>query len=245
MKLCLLIPIYNHHETIERVIEELAPFDLPCMIIDDGSNEATRAKLCDVNDRHSWVHIQTRSENGGKGAALKDGYRLAHSKGFSHVIQLDADGQHAKSDVPRLAEIAAAQPTAMILIAPTFENAPRSRRYGRLVSCFFVWLECCSLAIRDPLCGFRCLPLAPLISILDRVRCGDRMDFDPEIAVRLVWDGVPVVNIPGQITYPRSGVSHFKMWRDNVLISWLHTRLLAGMIIRLPQWLARRIAVHK
>ncbi len=160
--------------------------------------------------------------------------------GFSHIIQLDADGQHSVSDVPRLAEIAVTHPQAMVLIDPVFENAPRSRLYGRLVSRFFVWLECCSLAIRDPLCGFRCLPLAPLMSILDRVRCGDRMDFDPEIAVRLVWEGVPVVNISSQVTYPHDGVSHFNMWWDNLLISWLHTRLIFGMLLRLPRLLTRR-----
>ncbi len=244
MKPCLLIPIYNHGETIETVISDLAPCGLPCLIIDDGSDEATRAKLKDVGSRYPWVQIQTRTENGGKGAALKDGYRLADSMGFSHVIQLDADGQHSVSDVPRLGKIAAAHPQAMVLIDPVFENAPRSRRYGRLISCFFVWLECCSLAIHDPLCGFRCMPLTPLLSILDRVRCGDRMDFDPEIAVRMVWDGVPVVNLSGRVTYPRGGISHFNMWQDNVLISWLHTRLIVGMLIRLPWLLGRRIEVR-
>lgn len=241
MKPCVLIPVYNHGVPLQGVINELAAYDLPCILVDDGSDELTKAKLREIIARRHWVRLETRSENGGKGAALKDGYRLANSLGYTHVIQLDADGQHDTSDLPRIADLAKAHPNAMILIDPIFENAPTSRLFGRWVSVFWVWVECCSTAIHDPLCGYRCMPLAPLIAILDRVRCGDRMDFDPEIAVRMVWEGVPVINLPSRVTYDPDGLSHFDIWWDNVLISWRHTRLVCGMLLRLPKLLFRRI----
>lgn len=244
MNPCFLIPVYNHGGPLEGVLADLAGFDLACLLIDDGSDEATKASLEKAEARYPWVQIKTRRENGGKGAALKDGYRLAHSLGFSHVLQLDADGQHDTADIPRVLELSKAHPEAMVLIEPIFENAPKARLYGRLISCFWVWVETCSLAIRDPLCGYRCLPVAPLIAILDRVRCGDRMDFDPEIVVRMAWEGVPVIGFKSLVRYDPDGISHFDQFWDNVLISWRHVRLVVGMLMRLPRLIGRRAEVR-
>lgn len=242
MNPCLLIPCYNHSELLAEVLKTLAVFDLPCIVVDDGSDDANREHLGQFAERYSWLRLESLPRNVGKGAAMKVGYRLALSLGFSHAIQLDADGQHDTMDIPRMLEIVKAQPEALILVDPIFENAPKLRLYGRLISCFWVWVECCSFAIRDPMCGFRCVPLSSVVRVLDRVRCGDRMDFDPEIAVRLVWEGVPVINLPSRVTYAPGGVSHFAMLWDNVLISWRHTRLVGGMLIRAPIWLWRRLS---
>jgi hypothetical protein len=153
---------------------------------------------------------------------------------------LDADGQHRPADVPLLLAAAQARPDALVLGVPNFEGAmPLSRRYGRLLSSFWVWVETLSVAIRDPLCGFRCLPLLPTVALLARSPLGDRMDFDPEIIVRLHWAGVPTVNVPVRVRYFADGISHFRPLRDNALISWAHTRLVFGMLWRLPWLLAR------
>src|SRR5262249_59748331 len=90
-------------------------------------------------------------------------------------------------------------------------DSPRVRRYGRKLSQAFVWAVTGSRAIEDPLCGFRCLPLRRTISLLDAVRLGERMDFDPEIVVRLAWDGASVVNVPTRVPYFHGGLSHFPM----------------------------------
>ncbi len=84
------------------------------------------------------------------------------------------------------------------------------------------------------------MPLAPVVRLIERVRCGDHMEFDPEIAVRLVWEGVPVINVPTRVHYPAGGSSHFRLFWDNVRISWLHTRLFLGMLPRAPRLVARR-----
>jgi glycosyltransferase involved in cell wall biosynthesis len=238
---CLLITIYNNSGTIAGVVEALAPLDLPCLIVDDGSDEETRKVLDGLAAAFPWVRLERRSRNGGRGAALRTGYRLAVQLGFTHAVQIDADGQHAAGDVPVFLEASRRRPDALVLSNPIFDrDAPRGRRYGRWISRFWVWLETCSLAIRDPLCGFRCVPLGATSRLLERVRCGDHMDFETEIAVRLVWEGVPVVNVPTRIRYPADGISHFHMFWDNVRISRLHTRLFLGMLPRLPRLLRSR-----
>jgi glycosyltransferase involved in cell wall biosynthesis len=237
---CVLIPIYNHESTIGTVLEELAPFGLPCLIVDDGSDRSTQTVLEGLALRFPWVSIERLPQNSGRGAALRHGYFLAARRGFTHAIQLDADGQHRPADVPLLLAAARARPDALVLGVPDFEGAmPLSRRYGRLLSSFWVWVETLSVAIRDPLCGLRCLPLASTVALLARSPLGDRMDFDPEIIVRLHWAGVPMVNVPVRVRYFADGVSHFRPLRDNALISWAHTRLVFGMLWRLPRLLAR------
>jgi len=239
---CLLIPIYNHGATISEVVESLADLDLTCLIVDDGSDRETRTVLESLALEHPWVRVERRARNGGRGAALRSGYRLAAQLGFSHAAQLDADGQHDPRDVPLLLEAARRSPEDLVLGYPVFdETAPRARRYGRWISRFFVWLEICSLAIRDPLCGLRCIPLQAALRVLDRVQCGDRMDFDTEFAVRLVCDGLRVTNVPTRVRYFANGISHFDMVRDNLRISWLHTRLVFEMIPRAPLLMRRRL----
>lgn len=252
MRPCLLIPLYDHGATIGAVLDGLAPHALPCVVVDDGSGEATRAELDRQSTARDWVHVERRARNGGRGAALKTGYRWAGARGFSHVVQLDADGQHDASDVPRLLAAARARPDALVLGAPVFdESAPRSRRWGRQISRFWVWLETLSFAVEDPLCGFRCVPLAPVLRIVGEGgpgatavapgdATGDRMEFDPELVVRLVWEGVPVVNVPTRVRYFEGGLSHFAPFADNVRMSWLHARLFWGMVARAPRLLARR-----
>ena len=240
MNACLLIPCFDHGPSLAEVLDGASGLRLHCIVVDDGSGPQTQALLREAVERFPWLRVERRERNGGKGAALKTGYRLAASLGYSHVLQVDADAQHESQALPRLLEAAQRAPQALVLAAPILEGAPAIRRYGRLISCVWAWIETCSLEIRDPLCGLRCIPLAATLRVLDRVPCGDRMDFDPELAVRLVWQGVPVINVPARVRYPEGGISHFDVWRDNVRISWLHTRLFCGMLVRAPRLLLRR-----
>jgi hypothetical protein len=65
------------------------------------------------------------------------------------------------------------------------------------------------------------------------------MEFDPEIAVRLQWRGVPVVNVPTRVVYHEGGLSHYALVRDTLRIAGAHARLVAGMLPRSP-WLVAR-----
>jgi len=240
VKATVLVPIYDHAATVEAVVDDLESLALPCLIVDDGSGPETERALSRLVGRHEWVTVVRHPLNRGRGAALATGYREASRAGYTHALQIDADAQHDVADAPRFLAEAERAPEALILGEPIFDgSAPRARRYGRILSRAWVWIETCSFAIADPLCGYRLMPLESTLSVLDRHSCGTRMDFDPEIAVRLVWAGVPVVNVPTRVRYHPGGISHFAMVADNLRISWLHTRLVAGMLPRLPRLLGR------
>ena len=199
-----------------------------------------------IEARHPWVEVAHRDRNGGRGAALKTGYRLAARAGFSHAIQLDADGQHDAADVKRFLEEIARDPGALILGSPIFDaSAPKSRLYGRQLSRAMVWLSTLSFDITDPLCGFRGIPLAETVALIDSVETGDAMEFDPELVIRLHWRGLRIRNLPTRVVYQPGGVSHFHMIGDNARMTWVYTRSLGGMLLRLPWLLGRRLAAAR
>lgn len=233
MKPCIGIPIYDHGSTIGEVVDALEKFDLPCIIVDDGSRHETREVLDRLEAHHPWVEVVHHAENRGRGAALRTAYRWAAERGFSHLVQLDADGQHQSADIPCMLDAANAQPEALVLGAPLFDvDAPWHRVHGRKLSQGIVWLETLSMSVHDPLCGFRCIPLAATLEVLDRFRTGDRMDFDPELVIRLVRARVPVVNVRTEVCYPKNGISHFRMVEDNLRIAWAYVRLVFDVPFR-------------
>lgn len=238
---CLLIAIYDHGATIRRVVESVASARLPLVIVNDASNLATQEALDGIAKDFDWVEIHHHAANRGKGAALVTGYRAAAARGFTHVIQLDADAQHEAADVRRFLAAARADPDALVIGQPIFDaDAPKLRLYGRKLSVGLVWLATLSRRVSDPLCGFRCVPLAPALGLLDRVSMGRRMDFEPELAVRLVWMGVRVVNLSTRVRYFPDGISHFDVVWDNLRLAWLYARLTLGMLARAPALLHGR-----
>jgi hypothetical protein len=158
------------------------------------------------------------------------------------VLQIDADGQHDTAQIAGFLAAARARPDAVICGVPRYDaSAPLARRAGRWLTHVWVWINTLSLDIADSMCGFRVYPLAPTLALIDEHCPGERMDFDPELLVRLHWRGVPIVNRPTPVTYPPGGVSHFRPWRDNWAISRMHARLFFGMLRRAPVLLARRL----
>jgi hypothetical protein len=193
-------------------------------------------------DESAWLTLIRCPVNRGKGIAVIAGFTAAHAAGCTHALQVDADGQHDFTAIPRIAALASDNPDAIITGVPVFDDsAPASRRIGRKLTTLWVRINTLSSRIEDAMCGFRVYPLAPIVRLAARGGCGSRMEFDPEILVRAVWEGMPVVSMPTRVTYPLDGISHFKMWRDNVRISWMHTRLFFGMLWRAPMILLRRL----
>jgi glycosyltransferase involved in cell wall biosynthesis len=243
---CFVVPNYNHGTTVRRLVEALAAHGLPIFLVDDGSDAATRETLEAVQRDFSLVRLHRRASNGGKGAAVMDGLRLARAGGMSHALQIDADGQHDVGDVPRFLERGRARPGALIVGQPVFDaSVPKARLYARSITNFWVCVETLSLAVRDTQCGFRLYPLAETCALLERVAFPRRMDFDIAIVVRLFWQGVPVENLATRVSYPPEGVSHFRLVRDNVRISLAHAALVFGMLARLPWLVARRLGAGR
>ncbi|NOS73177.1 MAG: glycosyltransferase family 2 protein [Methyloglobulus sp.] len=241
MKTCLIIPVFNHENAIIGVIEKLKAFELPCFLVNDGSTVACSQVLADCADKESsWLTLITRQENGGKGAAVIDGFNAAIMQGFNYAIQIDSDDQHDTNAIPEFLAASQQHPEAMILGQPIFDaSVPKNRLYGRQVTNFWIAINTLSFAIADGMCGFRLYPLTAVNRLISNTSIGQRMDFDIDIVVRLYWQGVNVVNLPTAVRYPIDGVSHFKLWRDNLMISLTHARLFFGMLIRIPQLLFR------
>ncbi|WP_315905215.1 glycosyltransferase family 2 protein [Vibrio fluvialis] len=237
---CFLIPCYNHGSTVAAVLDSLARFEFPVLLVDDGSNQETKAALSEAAQRDN-VHLLTLPVNQGKGGAVMAGIRQAHWLGFSHVIQIDADGQHDIEALPTLIEASQANPQHLISGQPVYdESVPKARLYGRYATHIWVWIETLSFAIKDSMCGFRAYPVAKTVEVLSRFDIGSRMDFDIEILVRMYWQGVDIDFVETRVIYPEGGISHFDALWDNVKISWMHTRLFFGMLPRIPALLARK-----
>ena len=242
-KPCAVIPVYDHEQAVGRVVAELARNSLPCILVDDGSAAACTRELQRIATATAGLSLKRLEVNQGKGAAVTAGLNAAREAGYTHALQVDADGQHTLADVPRFIAAARETPGALICGRPVFDaSIPKSRRYGRYLTHALVWLNTLSLEVPDAMCGFRVYPLRPVLELLDRERLGRRMDFDIEILVRLHWRGVPMRWLDTRIAYPADGVSHFRMGLDNLLISRLHARLFLGMLARLPQLMGRRHA---
>ncbi|HVE06084.1 MAG TPA: glycosyltransferase [Paraburkholderia sp.] len=240
---CIVIPIYNHKEAIGGTLARLAVHGLPIFVVDDGSDDATQQTLAALHTRYApQMTLLRLPVNGGKGAAVMAGLRAARAAGFTHALQIDADGQHDAADVPRFIEAAHAAPAAVIIGRPVYDaSVPKARLYGRYLTHVWVWIETVSLTIRDSMCGFRLYPLDAACALLERVALPSRMDFDIEILVRLYWRRVAFRSIATRVTYAADGVSHFDVLWDNVRISRSHTRLVFGMLWRLPMLLAHKL----
>lgn len=238
-KPAILIPVYNHENAIGRILETILQYDYPVLLVDDGSDSACEQTLIRLQQTYSeQVSLIRLPQNSGKGAAVKAGLIWLNQQRFTHAMQVDADGQHDLNDVELFMTTASNNPQALVTGYPEYDSSvPKIRFYCRYLSHFWIWVNSLSFRVKDSMCGFRVYPVAPLAALLAEQKCGNRMDFDPEIMVRWVWQNGAVMNLPTRVHYPLDGVSHFNLWKDNVLITAMHTRLFFGMLWRLPRLL--------
>jgi polyprenyl-phospho-N-acetylgalactosaminyl synthase len=241
MKTCVLIPTYNNPDTLERVVHNVRRHIEAVIVVDDGSHPEARAIAQSLSDK-GLAKVHFRATNGGKGAAVYTGLQVAEAEGYTHALQVDADGQHNLEDIPSFLRASETDQHALVLGQPIFDaSAPRSRRLGRKVSVFWCMIETLSRAVGDPLCGYRVYPIAQALAAEPR---GKRMDFDPEIAVRMKWDGAPILHVPTAVRYldaEAGGVSHYRGFHDTWLISMMHTRLCFIGVLLLLTWPVRRL----
>lgn len=238
----ILIPVYNHGAAIRQTLLDVLAYQLPVLLVDDGSDAQCRQVLVSLSEEFSsHVSLLRLDKNTGKGAALKAGFKQLSKAAYSHALQVDADGQHNLEDIPQFIKAGELNPNKIICGIPEYDDSvPKARYYGRYLTHTWVWINSLSFRIKDSMCGFRLYPLKPLLQLLEQARCGNRMDFDSEIMVRWVWGNGAINNISTPVHYPSGGVSHFNLCQDNLLISWMHARLFFGMLIRLPSIIWRR-----
>ena len=237
---CALIPVYNHHDSLQYLVSELRAQSLPVILVDDGSNAATAETIDGLADADARVSVLRHAENRGKGAAFLTGLEAAAKADYTHVLQIDADGQHDPRQAGLLLDLAQADEQALISGMPAYDaSVPAVRYYGRWITHLLVWLETWSRELKDSMCGYRVYPVTATLAAFASQPVGRRMDFDTEIMVRLFLSGTPVRFLPVDVRYPTDGLSNFRMLRDNLRMTWLHLRLLAGMPLRLARRKAR------
>lgn len=243
MLTCVVVPHFEHVEQFRSYLPKLASQGYPLVVVDDASRPSAFEQLKELLAQAAPDAILVRhSQNLGKGGAVITGLESASAAGFTHAIQVDADGQHDASALGRLHEVSRRHPESIVCGEPVFdEDISRLRYYARHLTLFLSWAETLSTEIRDAMCGLRVYPLRHVLELINHGARRNRMDFDPEILVRAVWSGIPLKCVPVQVQYPRGGLSHFHYFRDNLVISWMHTRLLVGMLPRAPGLMLRKI----
>ena len=235
-KFAFLVPFYNHPQNIKALITALKTYELPVVVVDDGSDEASKQILAEL-ERTEGILLLTRAQNGGKGIAMKDGFKFASERGFSHVLQIDADFQHDAALIGEFLRQSEAHPQSIVCANPIYgDDAPKSRVHGRKITNFWVAINTLSLGIKDAMCGFRIYPLEQLKKAAAKSKT-NRMEFDIEILVNAARQGVDMRWIDTYVHYEKGGVSHFKMLRDNALISLMH----AKYFFSLPKFMLDKI----
>ena len=242
----VLIPSFDTGRMLADTVREARAAWNPVWLVIDGSTDGSAEAAAAWQLSDPGLRVLLLPHNQGKGAAVLHGLRLAQAEGFSHALTMDADGQHPAALIPAFMQASQQRPQAMILGRPVFDaSAPMLRVRGRRVSNWWTNLETLGAGVADSLYGFRVYPVAALVAVMDRQPWMRRFDFDTEAVVRLAWRGVKPVNLDAPVKYLTAadgGVSHFRYGRDNLLLSWMHLRLMLEFALRLPLLLAARLA---
>ncbi|RYD35282.1 MAG: glycosyltransferase family 2 protein [Verrucomicrobiaceae bacterium] len=240
----ILIPTYNTGPILRDTVSNALASGLPLWMVVDGSTDGSPTLLDGLHHSPEQdFRILRLERNSGKGAAVLHGLREAIGAGYTHVLTMDADGQHPVALLPEFFRLSAEHPEAAVFGRPIFDSsAPAIRVNGRKLSNFWANLETLGWGIDDSLFGMRLYPAVPLLEVMESTGFARRFDFDPEVAVRLAWHGVPILNLPAPVRYPtkeEGGISQFRYLRDNTLLTWMHLRLVIGFFLRLPLLIAR------
>ena len=245
LKFCAIVPVYRHESTTRKVAESLSAQGLAVILVDDGNTPEGHAILEAVARDVPETTLVTHAKNGGKGKAVISGLEKAFELGYTHALQMDADGQHDADAIPFFLKAARKHPEDLIAGFPQYDDSvPKAREQGRKITNFWVAIETLSKEIPDSMCGFRVYPVKSVWPVAKKIRTY-RMGFDIEILVRLAWAGLKMRFYPIKVSYPEDGVSNFRVFGSNVEISWTHTKLCTGMILRLPMLLWRRLKAKK
>ena len=232
----IIIPCYNHVSALSAVLPRILQFKTAIIIVDDGCDIEQSEKLQQICKSYDCTFIR-HDVNRGKGAAMISGFYKAYEMGYTHALQIDSDGQHDTNDIQKFLSASEQQPNALIVGQPVYDDsAPKSRLVGRKITDFWVMVETFNRHMPDAMCGFRVYPLATTVPLLKKLRFL-RMGFDIEIMVKIYRSETPLVPIETKVIYPPDGTSNFRVFKDNVFISIMHTYLC----VTIPLWQIQRL----
>lgn len=240
IKPVIIIPCFNHANAFEKVAGKINQFDIPVIVVDDGSNEHNAIKLKKICTSNKFLLLR-KDKNGGKGDAMICGFKYALDNGFTHALQIDADGQHDIRDIPLFLKTAQRHEHDLIIGNPMYDaSAPKSRLIGRKITRFWVMVETFNKNMPDTMCGFRIYPLKGIESLLKTIKF-KRMGFDIEIIIKAYRNNIRIISVPTRVIYPKDGTSNFHVFRDNFHIGLLHTYLCC----LIPFWILKKVFKHE
>ena len=225
----IVIPVYNHGGTLRDVVARALDVCADVLVVDDGST--------DVNTREVINGLSARlirhEKNRGKGAAILRAASEAKRLGMTHIITIDADGQHDPADLNRFMPVISEDPLAIVVGKRFFDRTvPFSSRFGRGFSNFWLKVQTgCSL--KDTQSGFRAYPVA----VLEWLKLHEkRFSFEIEVLVRAAWAGIALKDVDISVHYPapEARISHFHPLMDNLALTLLNTRLTVRAILPIP-----------
>ena len=229
VKIVIVIPVYNNVRSLREVVLRALKVHDAVMVVDDGSTDGGIDTLEGLD-----VHVQQHPTNRGKGAAILTAAKVARRLGMTHMVTIDADGQHDPADFKQFVPLVKRAPHAVVVGKRDFctVDVPGLSRFGRQFSNFWFRLQT-GQAIGDTQSGFRCYPLAVLEKLKLREK---RYAFEVEVLVKAAWAGIKLREVNIAVFYPpqRERISHFRLFRDNFQLSLLNTRLTLRSILPLP-----------
>jgi uncharacterized protein (DUF2062 family) len=236
-RLLIVIPLYNHAATVRQVAEQSLAVHPEVLVVDDGSTDGGAGTLDGLP-----VTVVRHPCNLGKGAAILTAAREARRLGMTHIVTLDADGQHDPADFPRFREAIETNPEAIVVGTRDFdtENVPGSSRFGRKFSNFWLRVQT-GKSLGDTQSGFRAYPLM----VLEQLRLGQQhYSFEVEVLVKAAWAGIELREVPIFVYYPPAGerISHFRAFHDNFRLTVLNTGLTMRSV---APWPHRKIVTDR
>jgi glycosyltransferase involved in cell wall biosynthesis len=233
---CVIVPTYNNHKTLEKVLNSILVYTKDIIVVNDGSTDKTSQILENFPELIQIHH----PENQGKGIALQNGFNKAIALNYEYAITIDSDGQHFASDIPSFIDFIQNEPNTLLIGSRNMsqENVPKKSSFGNKFSNFWFWFETGN-KLEDTQSGFRLYPLR----LIPEKYYTPKFEFEIEVIVRSAWKGIPVKNIPVKILYdPLERVSHFRPFKDFTRISILNTLLvLIALIYIKPRDLVRKV----
>ncbi|MDB4656248.1 DUF2062 domain-containing protein, partial [Flavobacteriales bacterium] len=218
MGICVIVPTYNNHKTVARVVKSVLEYSKDVIVVNDGATDDTPTILNQFGDD---IYRIDYAPNKGKGYALRMGFQKALELGYQYAITIDSDGQHFANDIPKFLEVHKTHPNAVIMGARNLEadGMPAKNSFANRFSNFWFRLQT-GIYMPDTQTGFRLYPLQKIKYINFFTT---RFEFEIEVIVKLAWRDVPFVSVPIQVKYdPNERVSHFRPGPDFTRISFLN-----------------------
>lgn len=225
-KVAVLMPTFNNEQTLEMVLRSVLEYTQDVIVVNDGSTDST----AEILKQFPQINLVEYKPNRGKGYALRQGFERAVISGYDYVISIDSDGQHFAEDLTKFLYALDFQPSAIIMGVRNMQQPgiPGKSSFGNKFSNFWFWVAT-GIKMNDTQSGYRLYPVKLFRNITFFTR---KFEFEIEVMVRSVWNGIGMAEVPVRVFYPESGrISHFRPFKDFTRITILNTFLVAIAIL--------------